>query len=52
MKKSLTITPEQQDQYNQEFSELYRYAWVVARRRLTDDMPPDDDLVSEAISSN
>ena len=50
MKTSTPITPEQQAQFDQEFSELYGYAWTIARRRLTSDMPPDDDLVSEAIA--
>ena len=50
MKTSTPITPEQQAQYDHEFSELYGYAWTIARRRLTDYVPPDDDLVSEAIA--
>ena len=49
-KSKSIITPEQQAQYDAEFSNLYGYAWTIAYRQLSIEGPPDDDRLSDIIA--
>lgn len=49
-KPKIIIIPEQQAQYDQEFSDLYGYAWTIASRKLSIEGPPDDDKLSDIIA--